>query len=94
MKNTYEPQLIYDLFVRYGFMVRRIDQFDSGNFAKIRADLDCELLTTGQLMEIATRLISMEQKENLEIHVVHIDMLHRSMRVNIMIREQEATLIR
>ncbi|MCU0235749.1 MAG: hypothetical protein MUC72_01535 [Acidobacteria bacterium] len=93
MKNTYEPQLIYDMFDHYGFKTLRIDQFDSGNFAKIRAELNYEQMSAGQLLEIATRLISMEKNENLEIQVVNIDMLHRTMRVNILVREQEATII-
>jgi len=93
MKNTYEPQLIYDMFSHYGFNVLRIDQFDSGSFAKIRAELNYELLNAGQLLEIATRLISMEKNENLDIQVVMVDMRHRTMTVNILVREQEATII-
>jgi len=93
MKNTYEPQLIYDMFAHYGFNVLRIDQFDSGSFAKIRAELNYELLSAGQLLEVATRLISMEKNENLDIQVVMVDMRHRTMTVNILVREQEATII-
>jgi 23S rRNA U2552 (ribose-2'-O)-methylase RlmE/FtsJ len=93
MKNTYEPQLIYDMFSHYGFNVLRIDQFDSGSFAKIRAELNYEQLNAGQLLEVATRLISMEKNENLDIQVVMVDMRHRTMTVNILVREQEATII-
>jgi len=93
MKNTYEPQLIYDMFSHYGFNVLRIDQFDSGSFAKIRAELNYEQLNASQLLEIATRLMSMEKNENLDIQVVMVDMRHRTMTVNILVREQEATII-
>ena len=93
MINTYEPQLIYDVFDHYGFKVLRIDQFDSGNFAKIRAELDYEQLSSAQLLEIATRLISLEKNENVEIQVTYVDMRHRTMTLNLLIREQEATII-
>ena len=94
MKNTYDPQLIYDMFDRFGFKVLRIDQFDSGNFAKIRAELDYEHLSLSQLLEITTKLISLEQSENLEIHVVNIDMIHKTMRLDFRTREEEVTFIR
>ncbi|MBU4268822.1 MAG: hypothetical protein KJ808_08270 [Acidobacteria bacterium] len=93
MKNTYDPQLIYDMFDRYGFKVLRIDQFDSGNFAKIRAELAYERLSLAQLLEITTKLLSLEQSENLEIHVVNIDMIHKTMRLDFMTREEELTII-
>jgi 23S rRNA U2552 (ribose-2'-O)-methylase RlmE/FtsJ len=93
MINTYEPQLIYDMFDHYGFNVLRIDQFDSGTFAKIRAELSYEQLSANQLLEIATRLISLEKNENLEVQVVMVDMRHRSLTVNILVRDQEATII-
>jgi hypothetical protein len=93
MKNTYEPQLIYDVFDHYGFKVLRIDQFDSGTYAKIRAELEYEQLNAGQLLEIATRLISLEKNENVEIQVAYLDMRHRTMTLNLLIREQEVTII-
>jgi len=93
MKNTNEPQVIYDVFDHYGFKLLRIDQFDSGNFAKIRAELDTERLSVGQLLEIATRLISLEKNENVEVQVVHVDMRHRTMTLNLLVREQEVTII-
>lgn len=93
MKNTYDPQLIYDMFDHYGFNVLRIDQFDSGTFAKIRAELGYEQLSAGQLLEIATRLMSLEKNENLEVQVIMVDMRHRSLTVNIVVREQEVTII-
>ena len=92
MKNTYDPQLIYDMFDRYGFKVLRIDQFDSGNFAKIRAELDFERLSLALLLELTTKLISLEKSENLEISVVNIDMIHKTMRLDFMTREEELTI--
>ena len=94
MKNTYDPQLIYDMFDRFGFKVQRIDQFDCGNFAKIRAELIYETLNAVQLRDIATRLMSLEQSENLDIQVINVDMIHRSIRVNITTREEEMTIRR
>ena len=92
MQSTYDPQLIYDVFNRYGFAILRIDQFDRGNYAKIRAELKYEKLSTDYLLEITTRLKSLEKTENLEIHVVNIDMIHKTMRLNIMTKEQEDTV--
>jgi hypothetical protein len=93
MRNTYDPQQIYDVFDHYGFKVLRIDQFDSGNFAKIRAELGCEQLSASQLLEIATRLISLEKNENVEIQLVYVDMRHQTMTLNLLVRELEATII-
>jgi len=93
MKNTYDPQLIYDMFDRYGFKVLRIDQFDSGNFAKIRAELAYDRLSLSQLLEITTKLIALEKSENLEIHIVNIDLIHKTMRLNFLTREEEDTIL-
>lgn len=91
MQSTYDPQLIYDVFDRYGFAVLRIDQFDRGNYAKIRAELKYERLTSDNLLEITTKLKTLEKNENLEVTIVNIDMLHKTMRLNIAIREEEKT---
>lgn len=91
MQSTYDPQLIYDVFNRYGFAILRIDQFDRGNYATIRAELKYEKLSTDNLLEVSTRLKSLEQNENLEIHIINIDMNHKTMRLNILTREQENT---
>lgn len=91
MQSTYDPQLIYDVFDRYGFAILRIDQFDRGNYATIRAELKYEKLSTDHLLEITTKLKSLEKNENLEIHIINIDMLHKTMRLNILTREQENT---
>jgi len=93
VKNTYDPQLIYDMFDRFGFKVLRIDQFDCGNFAKIRAEIEQERLSVAQLLEISTRLMSMEKSENIDVQVVHIDMFHRTMSLNITTREEEVTIL-
>jgi hypothetical protein len=91
MQSTYDPQLIYDVFDRYGFAVLRIDQFDRGNYAKIRAELKYEQLTTDNLLEITTKLKSLEKNENVEVTIVNIDMIHKSMRLNIATKEEEST---
>ncbi len=89
MQSTYDPQMIYDVFDRYGFAILRIDQFDRGNYAKIRAELKYEKLTTDSLLEITTKLKTLEKNENLEIHIINIDMIHKTMRLNIITKEQE-----
>ncbi|MBN2400346.1 MAG: hypothetical protein JXI33_08425 [Candidatus Aminicenantes bacterium] len=93
MKSTKDPQLIYDVFQRFGFPIMRIDQFDRGNFAKIRAELKYEQLTVDSLLEITTRLKSMEKSENMEIHIINIDMIHRTLRLNIITKEEEDTVV-
>jgi hypothetical protein len=92
MKNTYDPQMIYDMFDHFGFKCVRIDHFDCGNFAKIRAEIEYERLGAAQLLEMTTRLMSMEKNENLDIYVVHIDMVHRTMTLTIATREEELTI--
>ncbi len=92
MESTYDPQLIYDVFDRYGFAVLRIDQFDRGNYAKIRAELKYDKLTVDQLLEITTKLKSLEKNENLSISIINIDMIHKTMRLNIATREEEKTV--
>jgi hypothetical protein len=91
MQSTYDPQLIYDVFNRFGFPIMRIDQFDRGNYAKIRAELKYDKLTVDRLLEITTRLKSLEKTENLEINIINIDMIHKTLRLNIMTKEQENT---
>jgi hypothetical protein len=91
MQSTYDPQLIYDVFDRYGFALLRIDQFDRGNYAKIRAELKTDKMTIDQLLEITTKLKMLEQNENLEIIIINIDMIHKSMCLNITTREDENT---
>lgn len=91
MKNTYDPQLIYDVFNHFGFPILRIDQFDRGNFAKIRAELKYDRLSVDYLLEITTKLKSMEKSENMEIHIINIDMIHKTMRLNISIKGEEDT---
>jgi hypothetical protein len=91
MQSTYDPQLIYDVFDRYGFAILRIDQFDRGNYAKIRAELKYEKLSTDNLLEITTKLKTLEKNENLEINIINIDMIHKTMRLNIITKEKENT---
>ena len=93
MKSTKDPQLIYDMFNRFGFPIMRIDQFDRGNFAKIRAELKYDHLNVDSLLEITTRLKSMERNENIEIHVINIDMIHKTMRLDILTKEEEDTVV-
>jgi hypothetical protein len=86
MKDTYDPQFIYDAFYRNGFTVRRIDQFDQGNYAEIRTELNYpDFLTLNELQEIILKLNVIEESENVKIKIVHVDMIHKSLRVNIYI---------
>lgn len=84
MDTTFDPGMIYDVFEKYGFPVLRIDLFDRGNYAELRAELDySDFLTIEQLQEIVVKLRLIEQNENIEIKIVNIDMRHRSLRMNI-----------
>lgn len=84
MRDTSSPEQIYQLFERYGFPVVRIDQFDRGNYAEIRAQLNYpKFLSTMQLQEITMKLALMEKNENLRLEIANIDMLHRTMRINL-----------
>lgn len=88
MENTLSPEIIYETFERYGFPVLRIDHFDRGNYAEIRAELiQSEYLNVKQLQEITMKLNMMEKNESIKIQVVDIDMIHKTMRVNIVIEE-------
>ncbi len=62
MKNTLYPEIIYGAFERYGFPVLRIDHFDRGDYAEIRAELDYPgFLSVKQLQEITMKLNLMER---------------------------------
>lgn len=88
MKSTQDPDIIYNVFDRHGFSVHRIDNFDRGDFAEIRAELKyAGYLSVPQLQEITLKLSLIEQNENLRVEIVHIDMIHHSIRVNIHTRE-------
>ena len=84
MKSTENPQVIYDMFDRAGFSILRIDQFDRGDYAEVRAELPYpEYLTIDQLQELILKLKAMERNENITLKIVHIDLIHKTMRVNI-----------
>jgi len=87
MKTTFDPQIIYDVFSRHGFPVLRIDDFDKGTFAKIRAELkNSEYMSVEELQDIIVRLRLIEKNENVDIKIVNIDMIHKTMRVDIFIK--------
>lgn len=87
MKTTFDPQIIYNVFDKYGFPVLRIDDFDKGTFAKIRAELkNSEYMSVEELQDIVVRLRLIEKNENIEIKIVNIDMIHKTMRVDIFIK--------
>jgi hypothetical protein len=88
MENTLDPQVIYEAFAGRGFPVQRIDQFDRGDYAEVRVDLNyTHFLTVSQLQEITMKLGIIEKHENVQLQIVNIDMSHQSMRVNIKIGE-------
>ena len=89
MKDTLSPDMIYDIFGRLGFPVLRIDHFDRGNYAEIRAQLNYPgNLSVLQLQEITGKLSILEKSEDIRIEVVNIDMIHHTLRVNIIIDSQ------
>lgn len=84
MENTFDPQVIYDAFSRHEMVVRRIDHFDKGDYAEIRIDLPgAAHLSPTQLLELSTRLKVIENREQLMIEIIHIDMVHHTLRINI-----------
>lgn len=88
MKSTLYPEVIYETFERYGFSLLRIDHFDRGNYAEIRAELNYpDFLGVNHLQEITMKLNLIEKNENLQIQIVNIDMIHKTMRINIFIKE-------
>ena len=90
MKTTIHPELIYDILARYGFPALRIDHFDRGDYAEIRAELGySENLRPLELQDIALKLNLIEKNEGIRIHIVNIDMIHKTMRVNIVIDEPD-----
>lgn len=90
MKTTLDPEIIYDAFDRHGFPILRIDQFDRGNYAEIRAELDYDdYLTINQLTDITVKLSMIEKDENIELKIVHIDMVHKTIRLNIYTKEKQ-----
>ena len=89
MRDTLSPDVIYDIFGRVGFPVLRIDHFDRGNYAEIRAQLNYpKNLSVLQLQEITGKLSILEKNENIRIEIVNIDMIHHTLRVNIFIDSQ------
>ena len=84
MINTNSPDIIYEVFERYGFPVLRIDHFDRGNYAEIRAQLNYpQFLSTMQLQEITMKLSMLERNEDVHLEIANIDMIHRTIRINI-----------
>jgi hypothetical protein len=87
MKTTFNPQIIYEVFDKYGFPVLRIDNFDKGTFAKIRTELKkSEYMSVEELQDVVIKLSLIEKNENIEIKIVNIDMIHKTMRVDIFIK--------
>jgi coproporphyrinogen III oxidase-like Fe-S oxidoreductase len=88
MDTTLSPEIIYEVFDKYGFSVLRIDNFDRGNYAEIRAELNySEYLSVKQLQDIVLKLNLIEKNEKLELKIVNIDMIHKTMRLNFYIRK-------
>lgn len=97
MESTTDPQVVYDAFARFGFPVLRIDRFDRGDYAELRMELAYPgHLSVAELQDVAQRLQLLQTKEDIDIKIVNIDLIHRSMRVNITTRanrpEDETTL--
>ncbi|MCP5052997.1 MAG: hypothetical protein GY940_37870 [bacterium] len=84
MKNTLAPEIIYDAFSRHDLALLRIDHFDRGNYAEIRMEINhTEPLTIDQLLELTAKLRLIEKNENIKIKIVHLDMFHKTLRINI-----------
>ena len=89
MKDTYDPEIIYDAFDRHGFPVLRIDRFDRGNYAELRTGLNYkEPITPEDLLEIANRLQIIQKTDGITVRIVNIDLIHKTMRINISTRDE------
>jgi hypothetical protein len=89
MKTTFEPDLIYAIFAQAGFPVLRIDEFDRGNFAKIRAEIPYKKsVSIKELLNIALKLNALEEQEKIEIQLKHLDLVHGTIRLDIQILPQ------
>jgi len=87
MKSTYDPNQIYEAFDRYGFTVLRIDQFDRGDYAEIRTELGIDdFLSVKHLFEVSRKLELLEKNEGVELHIIHIDMRHKTLKVHLHIK--------
>lgn len=83
MKDTLNPDEIYDAFELGGFSILRIDNFYDGKSAEIRAELNYgNVLTVNNLQEITLKLKMIEENEGIKIEIVHIDMNHKTIRIN------------
>ena len=86
MKTTLYPEIIYEALAKYGFPALRIDEFDRGNYAEIRAELNfTESLNPADLQDIALKLNLMEKNEGIKINIINIDTVHKTIRINIYI---------
>ncbi len=85
MEDTLAPGIIYEVFNQYDLAVLRIDNFDRGNYAEIRLELDYPdyHLTVYQLQELTAKLRLIETNEGISIIIVHLDMPHKTLRINI-----------
>lgn len=89
MKTTLEPEVIYEVFSRLNLPVLRIDRFDRGNYAELRVELpSTPYLGVDDLQQLVNRLRVLEKEENLHLQVVHIDMHHHTMRINLSILDE------
>ncbi len=83
MKDTLNPDKIYAAFETGGFSVDRIDNFHDGKYAEIRAELQFEKhLSVQNLQEITLKLKMIEENEGIHMEIIHIDMAHKSIRIN------------
>ena len=90
MKTTLHPEIIYETLAKYGFPALRIDEFDRGNYAEIRAELNfSETLNPVDLQDIALKLNLMEKNEGITVHIINIDTVHKTFRINIYINDTD-----
>ncbi len=83
MEDTLNPEVIYEAFNKGGFSVLRIDKFYSGDYAEIRAELDYQKnLSLTNLQELTFKLKIIEASEGIKMEVVHINMEHKTIRIN------------
>ncbi len=86
METTFDPEVIYEAFSRYGFAILRIDRFDRGNYAEVRLETkNTGSMRIDEIQHLINNLRLLEKGEHIEIQIVHLDLRHQSLRLNMAI---------
>jgi len=92
LKTTLAPDTIVEVFSRHGLTVERIDRFDRGDFAELRIGLPyADQLAVTDLQDLTNRLRLLEAAEKVTLSIRHINMIHRTISLDITCRAEIKT---